>query len=452
MNCIVSVNNKKRTVEEHNNKNYCENNINPLKKSKLNTSDDEDLILLSKLLFHPGSHGNVDNNATRRKMKKTEIMCTNPLCNHKTLEEDPTPVNIPQITKITSLTDLIELGKSYHCKKHTTFAGMNLRIMCNLVTPLTDLSRMIGMDSVKTNIINQIMFFLQGNHTSEKCNKCNDCSYNLPCLNSQTEMLHTVITGPPGVGKTEFGKILGKIYKEMGILSKGTFKLVTRADLIAGYLGQTAIKTQKAIDEARGGILFIDEAYSLGNSELRDSFSKECIDTLNQNLTERRDFLCIIAGYENELENCFFKYNAGLRRRFTFRYNMIPYTSEELLKIFELKVQLMNWKLSYLINESDTQDVINQKLIIRNNVEALFRSNIKCFPNYGGDIESLVLNCKIIHTKRCSFSEDQKRTMTFEDISEGLMSFTNHRRYDKVAPQKQSKVANMDFNTNLSIY
>ena len=106
------------------------------------------------------------------------------------------------------------------------------------------------------------MFFLQGNHTNQKCNKCIDCSYNLPCLNSQTEMLHTVITGPPGVGKTEFGKILGKVYKEMGILSGGSFKLATRADLIGAYLGHTAIKTQKVIDEAKGGVLFIDEAYS----------------------------------------------------------------------------------------------------------------------------------------------------------------------------------------------
>merc|ERR1711991_1200935 len=107
------------------------------------------------------------------------------------------------------------------------------------------------------------------------------------------DMLHTVITGPPGVGKTELGRILGHIYKGMGVLKKGHLKIVKRSDLIGKYLGHTAAKTQDVIDECSGGVMFIDEAYSLCNKEGRDSFSKECIDTLNQNLTERRDFLCI---------------------------------------------------------------------------------------------------------------------------------------------------------------
>jgi len=183
---------------------------------------------------------------------------------------------------------------------------MNLRILCNLVNPLTELNNMVGMANVKEHMVDQILFFLQGFNVITRCGKCTDCTFGLACIKTQTEMLHTVITGPPGVGKTELGKILGKVYKELGILSNDTFKLVTRSDLIAGYLGQTAIKTQKVIDEAKGGVLFIDEAYSLGNAELRDSFSKECIDTLNQNLSERRDFLCIIAGYKEELEKCFF--------------------------------------------------------------------------------------------------------------------------------------------------
>ena len=81
------------------------------------------------------------------------------------------------------------------------------------------------------------------------------------------DFMHTVIYGPPGTGKTEIAKIIGKIYCKMGILKKGTFKKVTRSDLIAGYLGQTALKTKDVINECLDGVLFIDEAYSLGNIE-----------------------------------------------------------------------------------------------------------------------------------------------------------------------------------------
>jgi SpoVK/Ycf46/Vps4 family AAA+-type ATPase len=116
------------------------------------------------------------------------------------------------------------------------------------------------------------------------------------------DYMHTVIYGPPGTGKTEVAKIIGKIYSNMGILGKNIFKKVTRSDLVAGFLGQTAIKTKDVIKESLGGVLFIDEAYSLGNNEKKDSFSKECIDTLCEALSDHKDnLMVIIAGYENEL-------------------------------------------------------------------------------------------------------------------------------------------------------
>ena len=117
-------------------------------------------------------------------------------------------------------------------------------------------------------------------------------------------------------------KIIGKIFSKLGILSKKYFKKVTRADLIAGYLGQTAIKTRDVINEAKGGVLFIDEAYALGNPEKRDSFAKECIDTLCEGLSDNKDnLMVIIAGYEKELKDCFFSYNQGLDSRFNWRFN-----------------------------------------------------------------------------------------------------------------------------------
>lgn len=424
------------------------NNFPPPK--KVTFDDDLSDEMFFRMLFLPPPPKKIEE---PKPEPKIEDSCRNPECNHKTFEEDSTQVAVPNLTVIKTIDDLITLGKSYHCKKHKEFAGMNLRIMCNLITPLTEMKKMVGMSTVKENLVNQILFFLQGNHTAAKCNKCIDCSFGLKCLNSQTEMLHTVITGPPGVGKTELGKILGKVYKEMGILSKDTFKLVTRSDLLAGYLGQTSAKTQKVIDECKGGVMFIDEAYALGHKELRDSFSKECIDTLNQNLSERRDFLCIIAGYEDDLETCFFKFNDGLRRRFTFRYDIKPYDASQLLEIFEGKVRSIDWSMCYDKFENDTEEVTNQKNIFRKNVEDIFKKNIKKFPNYGGDIETLLLNCKIVNTRRCIFNDNEKRkSLSVIDIKEGIELFSNHRKYDKVSKKHKSSDSEYESDGHLNVY
>lgn len=398
-----------------------------LKKTYLLNDNAADLKKYFMIMFPPNILNEPSLNPEGDIIK--DINCKNLLCDHKTFEENPELVQIPEITNIKNIFDLITLGKSYHCKKNLTFMGMNLRLLCNLVQPLTELSKMVGMDSVKEHMVDQILFFLQGNHVSTKCDKCIDCSYGLPCVNAQTEMLHTVITGPPGVGKTELGKILGKVYKEIGILSTGKFKLVTRADLIAGYLGQTAIKTQKVIDECKGGVLFIDEAYSLGNSELRDSFSKECIDTLNQNLSEKRDFLCIIAGYKDALEKCFFNYNDGLRRRFTFKYDISSYKYDELLQIFEMKVRSIDWKLCYFVEPDDDDETIKIKSEYRMLIQEMFRKNKNNFPNFGGDIETLLLKCKIVHSRRCIFKNNElRKTLSIEDIKLGIDLFISHRK------------------------
>lgn len=361
--------------------------------------------------------------------------CNNPLCDHKTFEECESAPIIPNITNITHVSDLIEIGKSYHCKKHTEFAGMNLKLMCDLVGPLTKLNNMIGMETVKQNIVDQILFFLQGHYKKQKCGNCSKCTFNLPCLNAQNDMMHTVIAGSPGTGKTELGKLMGELYKAMGILSKGTFKSVSRADLIGEYLGHTAVKTQKVIDECAGGVLFIDEAYSLGNSEGRDSFSKECIDTLNRNLSEKRDMLCIIAGYKDQLDRCFFKYNEGLNRRFTFRYEIIPYNHEELFRIFEGKVLSDEWKLYY--NECPEDSRSDE----RNKVLKLFEENIKAFPNFGGDIETLLFKCKITHSRRCIFgSGETRRVLSYDDIKKGLELLEAQRGDDKETIKQKQKI------------
>jgi AAA+ superfamily predicted ATPase len=230
-------------------------------------------------------------------------------------------------------------------------------------------------------------------------------------------MLHTVIEGYSGVGKTQFGKILAEIYAGMNIIDSNKFKLVKRTDLIGEYVGHTAVKTQNAIDEAEGGVLFIDEAYSLGSEEKRDSFSKECIDVINQNLSEnKRKFICIIAGYPDELDKCFFAYNQGLKRRFPFRFKIDKYTPEELRDIFINKINGMKWK----INDNELNIGI---------LTDFFNKNIKEFPYYGGDVENLLLNCKFAHSRRVFGKHPKnKRKLSKQDLEIGFDRFIANKK------------------------
>jgi SpoVK/Ycf46/Vps4 family AAA+-type ATPase len=303
--------------------------------------------------------------------------------------------------KINNISDLIDLGKMY--KENHNYA-INLKRLYNLIPTLEKLENVVGMDNVKKNIINQIIYFLSG-------------------LDVNDDMLHTVITGPPGIGKTLLGNIIGEIYYKLGIVNGNgkkyidpitkeekdyIFKIAKRSDLIGEYLGHTAIKTQKVIDECEGGVLFIDEAYSLGNEDKKDIYSKECIDTLNQNLTEKKtQFICIIAGYPNDLDKCFFSVNDGLKRRFPFKYNIDKYTPIELTSILMLMIKKKNWKL-------------DNKLSFDEIIEFMKINNDK-FPNYGGDIETLFFNIRIAHSLRTIGNLPSiKKYITIEDIKEGL--------------------------------
>ncbi len=355
--------------------------------------------------------------------KKKVETCESPLCDHI---YNPDFVANVEVKDVKSISDLIDYGKLYHCKNFTNFKGIDLKILFNLIKPLTELSNLIGMKEVKENMVNQILFFLQKLNQKDKCMTCTECVLNLDCNNVNKvneEMLHTVITGPPGTGKTELGKILGKVYTAMGILTNGNFHIATRSDLIAKYLGQTAIKTQEFINKCEGGVMFIDEAYSLGNPELGDSFSKECLDTLNQNLTEKRNFLCVIAGYEDALEKSFFAYNEGLKRRFSFRYHITGYDGDELREMFLLRLKNESWYYNGKEEELKT----------------FFIKNKDKFPRFGGDIETLFLKTKIMHSRRIMFKDEKERKrVTLEDITKGFDNFVGHREKGKESDKNDS--------------
>lgn len=145
---------------------------------------------------------------------------------------------------------------------------------------------------------------------------------------------HLVFLGNPGTGKTTVARLIAKIYKQLGVLEKGQLIDVDRSGLVAGYVGQTAIKTQEKINEAMGGVLFIDEAYSLAKGET--DFGQEAIDTLLKAMEDNRDdFVVIVAGYTKQME-AFLLSNPGLKSRFNKSILFEDYTEKELLDIFNL--------------------------------------------------------------------------------------------------------------------
>ena len=150
--------------------------------------------------------------------------------------------------------------------------------------------------------------------------------------------LHMVFTGSPGTGKTTIARLMARVYHSLGILSRGQLVEVDRSGLVAGYVGQTAIKTRKVIDSALGGVLFIDEAYALNGGGAND-FGQEAIDTLLKAMEDHRDDLVVIvAGYDG-LMDAFIHSNPGLESRFNRFLHFADYTEEELLAIFRMQCQ-----------------------------------------------------------------------------------------------------------------
>lgn len=174
-------------------------------------------------------------------------------------------------------------------------------------------------------------------------------------LHSPINTMHLAFTGNPGTGKTTVARIVGRIYKKIGILSKGHFMEVSRTDLIAGYQGQTAQKVKDVIDKAKGGVLFIDEAYSITENEHSDSYGRECITELTKALEDyRKDLVVIVAGYTDPMKK-FFDSNPGLKSRFNTFIDFDDYNSDELMRIFEN----MSEKEDYSLTER-TKTILSQ--------------------------------------------------------------------------------------------
>ena len=180
---------------------------------------------------------------------------------------------------------------------------------------------------------------------------------------------HYVFTGNPGTGKTTVARIMADVFKTLGILSRGQLVEADRAKLVAGYSGQTAIKTNQLIDSALGGVLFIDEAYTLRSND-GDTFGAEAIDTLLKRLEDDRGkFICIVAGYTDNMHD-FIDSNPGLKSRFTQTIHFDDYTPDELTKIFENLASAKNFTIDD-----------NTKAAIHRQFEQLYLRRDKNFGN-----------------------------------------------------------------------
>ena len=189
---------------------------------------------------------------------------------------------------------------------------------------LAELDGYVGMDAIKEEVrslINMVQVY--------KLRREND----LPTTDMS---LHMVFSGNPGTGKTTVARIMARIYHSLDILSKGQLMEVDRSGLVAGYVGQTALKTQKVIEKAMGGVLFIDEAYAL-NGKSENDFGQEAIDTILKAMEDHRDDLVVIVAGYTELMDRFIHSNPGLESRFNRFLMFEDYTPEQMVAIFKMQ-------------------------------------------------------------------------------------------------------------------
>jgi SpoVK/Ycf46/Vps4 family AAA+-type ATPase len=305
----------------------------------------------------------------------------------------------PEVFDIPSLIEIAQ--------RRVRYLNLDAETLWKILPELTKLNNMIGMKDLKMTLFYQIVYYLQNMH-----------------MKGNNEYLHAVITGPPGTGKTSVAEIIGNIYKNMGILSANAkFTLAKREDFIAPYLGQTAIKTRLLLEQCVGGVLFIDEAYALGPGQKdKDSFSKEAIDTLNAFLSEHKnDFCCIIAGYEEDIERCFFQVNKGLERRFQWVHRIDEYSSFELALIMEKMIENIKWEINMTTKE----------------ISAFVDTNKKYFKNFGGDIETFLSKCKMAHARRVFSLEDQHRFVLVTEDLDGAKKLLEH---NQLVSEKENEI------------
>lgn len=267
---------------------------------------------------------------------------------------------------------------------------------------LDELNSLIGLENVKSTV-NDLIAYQSVRKLRERQG-----------LNAEKGTMHLAFTGNPGTGKTTVARIIGRIYKQLGLLSKGHFVEVSRTDLIAGYQGQTALKVKKVVDQAKGGVLFIDEAYSITENDHSDSYGRECLTELTKALEDYRDDLVVIvAGYTEPMRK-FFESNPGLKSRFNTFIEFRDFSGAELIEIMASMCRKNNYCLS-----DSAAELLNDALLRMAEEKGEQFANGRLVRNI---FDSLVMN----HARRVFQIENATKKQLMEIKSEDIKSYLDN--------------------------
>ena len=278
---------------------------------------------------------------------------------------------------------------------------------------LSELHSYIGLDGIKTevdNLVNMVRV-----HQMRK-------AHDLPTVDMS---LHMVFSGNPGTGKTMIARVMARIYKCLGILSKGQLVEVDRSGLVAGYVGQTAGKTMEVVNKALGGVLFIDEAYALTYHKEGNDFGQEAVDTLLKAMEDHRDDLVVIvAGYDGLMDE-FITSNPGLESRFNRYLHFADYTTEEMMDIFKLRCKQGGYQLDEDA-EDEVLDFINAQ-----NTDPITFGNARGIRNLFEQVLIAQSNRIIKETEAgVEMTREKLMQLSAEDITEAAKMAEATRRKD----------------------
>lgn len=286
---------------------------------------------------------------------------------------------------------------------HYDGIDINVNSLRKILPALEELDELVGLTELKEAVYDNVMYYAQHLNRHTKRIKKDQV---------EGDLLHTVLLGPPGRGKTVTANILAKIYSG---LMFGTQKVVNakRSDLIGKYIGHTESRTEEILKSAENGVLVLDEVYSLAGADGHiDVFAKACIDLIMRYLTEhKRDFVCIIIGYEKETQG-FFDTNPGLKRRFPWRFILPEYTPEDLCCMFVKRLNKEEWNI--------TDEAICE-------LKRSMQKYSQVFLNAGGDMDVLFTTLKLTYSRRRFGKGVSTREFDVADISCAINSFVSTR-------------------------